>query len=138
MSPAQPDPSPEHAAQPRTRKRPRSHRWPKAATSETPLARLHTRYASTAIATGTGYLAVLITTVVRPSALNDAVTIRLLLALGSMAALSALGAILTWAVERMPQQDFDQQAEIVEWAIRLGEDLSDAYRAAPSGSSAWR
>jgi hypothetical protein len=87
---------------------------------------------------GSGYLVVLTTTTVRPTALSNPATFGLLIGFGTVAGLCALGAVLAWAVERMPQPSFDQQAETVEWAIRLGEDMADAYRAAPSGGSRGR
>lgn len=132
MSPAQQDPDSEPAsrhAYPRTRYR----RQPRAMESEAPLSHLRRRCANSAVAASVGYLAVLTTTAVRPTAMSDPVAIGLLIGTGTVAGLCALGAVLAWAVERMPQPSFDQQAETVEWAIRLGEDLADAYRAAPSG-----
>jgi len=132
MSPARQEPESEpttRLAYPRTRYR----RQPKATESETPLSHLRRRYANGAIAASIGYLVVMVTTL-RPTALNTAATIGLLIAFGAAAGLCALGAILTWSVDHLPQALLDQQAETVEWAIRLGEDMADAFRTAPSGS----
>lgn len=135
MSPAQPSPEPTHTRSPRGRAR----RRPQATKSEGPLDELHTRCAGVAVAAGIGYLLVLATTAVRPTAMNVAATVGLLIALGVVAGLSALGAILTWTVARMPKPlpdpSLDRQAETVEWAIRLGEDMADAFRTAPSAPS---
>jgi len=129
MSPAQPAPEPTRTKSPQGRARRRS----RATESESPLSHLRRRYANGAAAASIGYLVVMATTL-RPTALNTAATIGLLIAFGATAGLCALGAILTWSVDHLPQALLDQQAETVEWAIRLGEDMADAFRTAPSGS----
>ena len=135
MDAAQPEPSRTRTSRRRERAARKQHTTESEAA---PLAHLQRRYAAGAIGTGTAYLAVLTTTVVRPNAIQDPVAIGLLVGFGTVAGLCTLGAILTWMMSRLPALSNKGQAEEVEWAIRLGEELADAYRAAPAGGSASR
>lgn len=109
-----------------------------------PLAKLRRRCTGGAIGASSAYLAVLTTTVVRPSAMSDPVTIGLLVGFGTPAALCGLGAILAWAVLQVPSApasrkiEFARQAEDLKWAMRFGEDMADAFRSAPSRPSRGR
>jgi hypothetical protein len=97
MSPARQDPESEPTtrhAYPRTRYR----RQPKATESETPLSHLRRRYANSAAATLIGYLAVIATTVVRPSALTLKQVISLEFGLGILAALLTLVTVVLWVL----------------------------------------
>lgn len=136
----------QHQAQTRTSAR-RTRPARRARTTESeaaPLADLHRRCAAGAVASSIGYLAVLTTTAVRPTALNTPATVGLLVAFGTPAALCALGAVLTWAVARLPQVaglqeiEYDRQAEDLKWAMRFGADMADAFHGTSPGSSGGR
>lgn len=109
-----------------------------------PLGKLRRRCIGGAIGASSAYLAVITTTVVRPSAMSDPLTIGLLIGFGTPAALCGLGAVLTWAVLQMPSAlalqeiDFARQSEDLKWAIRFGEDMADAFHGAPTRSSRGR
>lgn len=104
-----------------------------------PLGKLRRRCTGGAIGASSAYLAVLITTAVRPSAMSDPATIGLLIGFGTVAALCGLGSVLTWAVLQLPQSPAfrevasAQQVEDLKWAIRFGEDMADAFRQASPG-----
>lgn len=142
MSPAQPAPTRQRLS----RRQARTARRQAAAESEaTPLPDLRRRCAGGAVAAGCGYLAILTTTAVCPTAMSDLVTVGLLIGTGTVAGLCALGAVLTWTVERLPQQPtglqevgYRQQAEDLMWAMRFGADMADAFRKPSSGASKGR
>lgn len=143
MSADQPEP---HRTRTRTTgRRTRPARRIRATESEAaPLEDLRRRCAAGAIAASIGYLGVMALTVVRPSALNTPATVGLLVTFGTPAALCALGAVLTWAVARLPQGvglqeiEYDRQAEDLKWAMRLGADMADAFQGASAGPSRGR
>lgn len=140
MSADQPAP---HRAQTRTTGRqPRPARRTRTTKSEgAPLADLQRRCAAGAVASSIGYLGILTATAVRPTALNTPATVGLLVAFGTPAALCALGAVLTWAVARLPQVpglqqiEYERQAEDLKWAMSFGADMADACRGLPPGRS---
>lgn len=109
---------------------------------EDPLGALRRRCKAGAFAASTAYLAVLTTAVVRPTAMHDPVADGLLFGFGTTAALCTLGAVLAWAMPRLPappcKQRSEQQAEELKWAIRFGEDLADAFHATSAGASRGR
>ncbi|NUQ98889.1 MAG: hypothetical protein HOY79_20790 [Streptomyces sp.] len=88
-----------------------------------------------------GYLATLITTAVRPSALNDAATIGLLIGFGGIAGLCALGAILIRAEARYAERakaSACSRVDDLDWAIQFGARVADAFPdrgASPRGPS---
>lgn len=95
-----------------------------------PLADLQRRCATGAIASSIGYLAVLTTTAVRPTALNAPATIGLLVAFGTPAALCALGAILVWAETQYAERaeaSARRQADDIDWAIQFGARLAETF-----------
>lgn len=102
-----------------------------------PLAKLRRRCIGGAIGASSAYLAVVITTFARPSAMSNSLTIGLLIGFGIPAALCGLGAVLAWAVLQAPsvpafqEIEFAQRAEDLKWAIRFGEDMADTFHGAP-------
>lgn len=115
-------------------------RWCAVQVKETtePLAGLKRRCAGGATVASTAYLATLTTVALGPPTIKDPVAIGLLMGFGTVAGLCALGAMLTWAVGQMPDPVGNAQAQDIKWAIRFGEDLADAFRSAPTGSSRGR
>lgn len=106
-----------------------------------PLEKLRRRCAAGAIGFSCCYMAVMILTVVRPNALSTPAAFGLLILFGTPSALFALGAVLTWAVARLPQMpdlqeiQYERQAEDLKWAMGFGAEMANAFRAAPPGRS---
>jgi len=92
MSPAQPAPEPTRTKSPQGRARRRS----RTAESESPLSHLRRRFVRAACITGGGYLAVIATDVVFPSALTLKETMGLEFSIGFLGVLLTLVAIGLW------------------------------------------
>lgn len=104
-----------------------------------PLGKLQKRCTGGAIGASSAYLAVLTTTVVRPSAMSDPVTIGLLIGFGTMAGLCAVGAVLARAEARYAEctrASDRSRVDELDWAIQFGGRIADAFpdRGAPNSA----
>lgn len=91
-----------------------------------------------------GYLAVLTTTAVHPTALSAPATIGLLIGLGTVAAMCTLAAVLACDRVRRAERTKDSscsQVDDIDWAIQFGVEVAEAFpdreagKAAPRGPS---